>query len=216
MSRLKLQIIIASVLIAVFGFIFYKFFPEIWGDVVYPLAYQDEILKSSQEFKIERNLIAAVIYVESHFNPNAGSGAGAKGLMQLIPSTARGVARQIGMTDYSDAKLLDPATNIRLGSAYLRSAIDSRDGNIDVALVNYNGGPKYAGLYEQSFNRSVLPRETDSYLRKVNGAWEAYDQIYGASWQGPTKPYNSPKQASFVSQLNIKNLITVLFGSSPK
>jgi soluble lytic murein transglycosylase-like protein len=211
--RLKLNLIIFLVLLVAGGFAFYKFFPEIWGDVVYPLEYRDEIIKASNDFGVPRNLIAAVIFTESHFNPNAGSGAGANGLMQLVPGTARGVARQIGMTDYNDSKIFDPATNIRLGTAYLKSSIDSRGGNIDVALANYNAGPKYSGLFQVSLDRSVLPRETQGYLRKVNGTWEAYDKIYGENWEGPTKPFDAPSESSFVSQVNIKNLITVLFGN---
>ncbi len=210
--RKLVQLLMILGILFVGGFVFYKFFPEIWGDVVYPLEYREEILKASDEFDLDRNLIAAIIFTESHFNPDAGSGAGARGLMQLMPPTARGVARQLGMTDYSDSKILDPAINVRLGSAYMRSAIDSRKGNIDVALANYNAGPKYAGLYEISFDRSVLPRETDNYLRKVRGAWEAYDRIYGVNWEGPTKPFNVSSEKNFVSQIDIKNLVNTIFG----
>ncbi|OIP05990.1 hypothetical protein COS66_01520 [Candidatus Berkelbacteria bacterium CG06_land_8_20_14_3_00_43_10] len=210
-KRKKFQIVSVIVLFLLGGFIFYKYFPEIWGDAVYPLAYQDQILTSANEFHLQRNLIAAVIYVESHFNPTAGSGAGARGLMQLMPPTARGVAKQIGITDYTDDKIYDPTINIRLGSAYLRSAIDSRNGNIDVALANYNGGPGVAGNFEIAMDRSTLPRETDRYIRSVKGAWEAYDKIYGTDWQGPTKPFEAPKETSFISQINIKNLLNVFF-----
>lgn len=211
-KRHIVQITIIVVLLFTGAFAFYKFFPEIWGDAVYPLAYQDQIIASANEFHLQRNLIAAVIYCESHFNPNAASGAGAKGLMQLVPGTARGVAKQIGMTNYTDDMIFDPATNIRLGTAYLRGSLDSRGGNIDVALSNYNGGPKAAGNFEIALDRSVLPRETDQYIRSVKAAWQAYDEIYGADWQGPTKPFTAPTQVSFISQINIKNLLTVLFG----
>lgn len=227
----KRRLITWSLILAVFCvgvFIFYKYFPEIWGDIVYPLEYKDEIIKSSEEYHVDRNLIAAVIYTESHFNPNAGSGAGAKGLMQLMPSTARGVARNIGMSDYADSKIFDPAINIRLGTAYLRSAIDSRDGNIDVALSNYNGGPRVAGRFEIAMDRSVLPRETDGYIRKVRSVWDIYEQIYGSNWEGPSKPFKAPSSGggfqaalpqfslptieTFTSKVDIKNLLGVLIG----
>lgn len=211
-SRKIVNLAIILTFLALGVVLVFKYFPEIWGDVVFPLEYRDEITRSAEEFHLDRNLIAAVIYSESHFNPNAGSSAGAKGLMQLIPQTARGVARQIGMTDYADSKIFDPATNIRLGSAYLRSAINSRGGNIDVALANYNGGPKYAGIFQQTLDRSVLPRETDSYIRKVKGVWQSYDQIYGENWEGPRKPFIIPAENSFVEQINIKNLFNIIFG----
>lgn len=214
MNKIRKRITTVGIItiLVILGFGFYKFFPEIWGDIFYPLEFRDEIVSASEEFDIERNLIAAVIFTESHFNPNAGSHAGAKGLMQLIPSTARGVAKNIGLNDYTDSKIFDPAINIRLGTAYLRSAIDSRGGNIDVALVNYNAGPKYAGLFQNTFNRTLIPRETDSYLRKVKSAWEAYDNIYGKDWSGPSKPFTKPENSTFVSQIKIGNLLNVLFG----
>lgn len=212
MKRSHLQIAIFSIALVFSAVIIYRYFPEIWGDVFYPLEYKDEIISASNEFSVEKNLIAAVIFTESHFNPDAGSHAGAKGLMQLIPSTARGVAKQLGIQDYTDDKIFDPKLNIRLGTAYLRSAIDSRGGNIDVALANYNAGPKYAGLFQISLNRSLLPRETDSYLRKVRSAWESYDKIYGPNWEGPMKPFNVPQQSSLFERINLDNLVTLIFG----
>lgn len=211
--RKTLKLIIASIILLIGLIGFYLYFPEIWGDVVYPLEYKDEISKASQEFSVEKNLIAAIIYSESHFNPKAGSHAGAKGLMQLMPATAAGVAKNIGMTDYTLDRIYDPAVNIRLGTAYMRSAIDSRGGNINVALANYNAGPGPAGLYQATNNTAVLPRETSSYIRKVNSAWEAYDRIYGTDWSGPIKPYITTTEQSFVSQINIKNLVRALFGN---
>lgn len=211
--RKTLKLIITGIILLIGLIGFYLYFPEIWGDVVYPLEYKEEIAKASQEFSVEKNLIAAIIYSESHFNPKAGSSAGAKGLMQLMPATAAGVAKNIGMTDYTFDRIYDPAVNIRLGTAYIRSAIDSRGGNINIALANYNAGPGPAGLYQATNNPAVLPRETSSYIRKVNSAWEAYDRIYGTDWSGPIKPYTTTTQQSFVSQINIKNLVQALFGN---
>jgi soluble lytic murein transglycosylase len=209
-KTINILLIVACIILA--GYIFYKYFPQVWGDVVYPLEYKDEILAASNEFHIDRNLIAAVIFVESHFNPQAGSSVGAKGLMQLMPSTARGVAKNIGMTNYNDSMIFDPATNIRLGTAYLRSSIDSRGGNIDVALSNYNGGPSVAGRFQIALDRSLLPRETDAYIRKVKSAKDAYDNIYGVDWEGPTKPFTVDIPESFVDRINIKNIFSSIFG----
>lgn len=210
--RRTINILLILILVFVTGFIFYRYFPQVWGDAIYPLEYKDDILAASNEFHVDRNLIAAVIFVESHYNPQAGSGAGAKGLMQLLPATAKGVAKNIGMTNYTNSMIYDPAVNIRLGTAYLRSSIDSRGGNVDVALANYNGGPSVAGLFQIALDRSLLPRETNSYIRKVKSAKAAYDNIYGPDWEGPTKPFTLQLPESFVSQINIKNIFRGLFG----
>ena len=210
--RKTVNILSFVIVLVISGFLFYRYFPEIWGDVVYPLEYRDEIIKASEDFKLEKNLIAAIIYTESHFNPEAKSGVGASGLMQLMPGTAAGVAKNIGMTDYSPSRIFEPAVNIRLGSAYFRSVLDSRNNNIDVALSNYNGGPGVAGKFQIALDRSVLPRETDGFIRKVKSTWQAYDQVYGSDWQGPTKPFNTPEETSFISVINVKSLLSIFFG----
>lgn len=220
--RTKVNIVLILIVFLITGLGIYWYFPKIFGDVIYPLEYRQAIIDASNEFHIDRNLIAAVIYVESHFNPQAGSGAGARGLMQLIPSTARGVARNIGLTTYTDSQIYDPAINIRLGTAYLRSSLDSRGGNLDVALSNYNGGPGVAGRFQVSLNRNVLPRETDAYIRKVEGAKEAYTRIYGASWtadssedvaDNPFPDFELKMPVSFVDRINIKNIFSSLLGN---
>jgi soluble lytic murein transglycosylase len=221
--RKKINLTIVVILLVLVGFLFYQFFPKIFGDVLYPLEYRQNIIDASNEFHVDRNLIAAVIYVESHFNPNAGSGAGARGLMQLMPSTARGVARNIGLTSYTDGQIYDPAVNIRLGTAYLRSSLDSRGGNLDVALSNYNGGPAVAGAFQVALNRNVLPRETDAYIRKVKDAQQSYTNIYGTDWTAnqdgsnmdtgnPFTDFTIQIPSSFVSQINIKNIFGSLLG----
>lgn len=208
----KIQLAIGLAVMLVIAAIFYKFFPSIWGEAVYPLEYKDEILAASKEFNVDRNLIAAVIYSESHFNPNAGSGAGARGLMQLMPATARGIAAQIKLTDYIDSALTNPKTNIRLGTAYLKQQLDKYGGDVGAALAHYNGGPAAGGNYAAG-RRDLLPRETQNYTRNVQSVKAMYDQIYGPDWSGGTLPFSPPPQAPTVVQIfRLDNLINILFG----
>lgn len=152
--------------------------PSIWGDLVYPLRYQEEILRSSTEFNLPPSLVAGVIFTESHFNPQATSRVGARGLMQLMPATAAGIAQRLEDPNFTPDKLYDPATNIRYGSYYLRNLLDRYNGDIDVALAGYNGGPGVAGRYAISRD-APIPLETSGFIVKVKRARDTYSKIYG-------------------------------------
>lgn len=152
--------------------------PVIWGDLVYPLKYQDLILQESKEFNVPPTLIAGVIYTESHFNPDATSPIGARGLMQIMPATAAGIAARLSDTSYTADKLFDPATNIRYGTYYLRNLLDRFNNDTDVILVAYNGGAAAANRYQVSHDASI-PLETSAYVVKVKRARDAYAQLYG-------------------------------------
>ena len=104
-------------------------------------TYQAEITAAAKKYNLPEKLITSVIKQESNFNASATSAAGASGLMQLMPATAR----YLGVSDR-----FDPAQNIMGGAKYLRQMLDQFDNNVETALAAYNAGPgnvkKYGGI----------------------------------------------------------------------
>jgi soluble lytic murein transglycosylase len=88
----------------------------------------------------EKAFVFSLIRQESNFDPDMRSGAGARGMMQLMPGTAQGLARSLGVS-YSPERLDDPAYNVRLGTAYLDNILDRFDGSYVMAAAAYNAGP---------------------------------------------------------------------------
>lgn len=167
--------------------------PGIIGVAVYPLNYKEIIKSYAAQRGLNPNLMAGLIYVESGFNPHAGSPAGARGLMQIMPQTGASIAAKIG-EPYTADTLWDPEKNIKLGSWYLKFLIDKYHGDINLALIAYNGGVALADRYSASGGKLVLNPETGSYSAKVNAAKEIYDRIYGAWWEEKPPPPPNPVQ----------------------
>ncbi|MGE4352228.1 MAG: lytic transglycosylase domain-containing protein [Bdellovibrionales bacterium] len=98
----------------------------------------------------ELALTHALIRQESQFKADAGSPVGARGLMQLMPGTARDVAKKLGMTYRSD-RLIDPNYNVKLGTYFIQKQIDNFDGSYILALAGYNAGPRRARQWVEMF-----------------------------------------------------------------
>jgi hypothetical protein len=114
----------------------------------------DSIKRAARKYNLPEKLIASVIQAESNFQVDAISPAGAQGLMQLMPATAK----ELGVDDPFDAR-----QNIDGGAGYLRQMLDRFGGDVRLALAAYNAGP---GTVEK-FNGNVPYRETQNYIERV-------------------------------------------------
>jgi soluble lytic murein transglycosylase-like protein len=121
-------------------------------------AYEEIIQEAAAEFRLDPNLIRAVMQTESAFHPYAVSRAGAEGLMQLMPA----LADEMGVTDS-----FDPRDNIMGGARYLKRLLDYHNGNLDLALASYNAGPGNVERYG-----GIPPfRETRKYVKTIKALY---------------------------------------------
>ncbi len=180
-SLLLMLALITSVVLAVMDFL-----PEIMGSVdkmTYPLEYEEEINSASEEFSVPKEIICAVIYVESSFDKDATSHVGARGLMQIMPSTFEDINKAL-KTDYSEDDLYDPAVNIRAGSYYL-SYLYKLLGDWELVHAAYNAGigNVWSWLENEEYASdgklvNIPFEETEKYLEKIEIAKEKYKELY--------------------------------------
>jgi len=131
------------------------------------------IVRESRRNGIDPLLTAAIIQVESHFDPFATSGAGAMGLMQLMPPTARWLLEKDGDAANDrlrPAVLFNPVLNVSLGTAYLAQLLQRFDGDLTTALIAYNAGP---GVARSLRRGSHAWRRLEGYPRNVLTAWRS-------------------------------------------
>ncbi len=141
----------------------------------FPLAYYDELLTGAKNQQVDLAWVYGITRQESAFMHSVSSHAGALGLMQLMPSTGRYVARRIGMRIKSNADILKVENNVMLGTAYLKQMLDSFDGNYMLATAAYNAGPGRAkrwaaenGCLPTDVWVELIPfSETRTYVRRV-------------------------------------------------
>ncbi len=108
-------------------------------EITLPLKHEDIIRQQSAEKALDPALVAAIIYEESRFRDQT-SHAGARGLMQITPDTAKFIARDSGGTEFEQADLATPQVNISYGTYYLRYLMGRYDGNEELAIAAYNAG----------------------------------------------------------------------------
>jgi soluble lytic murein transglycosylase len=147
-------------------------------DLLYPRPYDAEVRDASRRTGLPDELIYAIIRQESLYRADAGSSAGALGLMQLLPATARTTARKAGLPEPTRSQLLQPAVNVPLGSSYLAGLLERFDGETALATAGYNAGPNAAKrwlppepLDLDVWAENIPFNETRSYVQRV--AWHA-------------------------------------------
>ena len=159
--------------------------PLVYWRILFPEPYWDTIKAESAKNNLDPYLVASLIRQESEFNPSAVSYANAWGLMQLEPSAGRAMAREEGMTHFETFQLLDPETNIRLGTRYLRHTLDHFGGVQEYALAAYNAGDsrvvdwEAAGPYHgmDEFIESIPFTQTREYVEAILRNIETYRAI---------------------------------------
>ena len=159
-------------------------------DVSHPSPFIETVRRESVRYGVPEHWIYAIMRQESRFIHDISSSAGAVGLMQLLPITARQTARRQGLNRPSRGDLVTASVNIRLGVAYFKQLLDSMNGNPVFALAGYNAGPRNSKLWQNSSRVSdpaiwveTIPfTETRNYLKKILFNFVIYESIHSSSY----------------------------------
>jgi soluble lytic murein transglycosylase len=141
---------------------------------------------SADEFEVDPNLVRGLMAAESGGDPDARSPAGAVGLLQLMPATAREQAERLGLKDYREGRLPEPALNIRLGTSYLARLLRRFEGEEAFALASYNAGATPVRRWRERAPdlsaRAVILREgyeeTRTHMERVFLYRDEYRRLY--------------------------------------
>jgi soluble lytic murein transglycosylase len=143
----------------------------------YPLRYRAIVTGHARNYRLDPALLAAVIYAESKFHADAKSQSGAIGLMQLLPSTADGIALHTGGSKFRHDDLYNPEINVRYGAWYLRHLLDKYDDE-RTALAAYNAGQNNVDRWLAS-GSGIRFSETRAYVARVEDLKETYRDVWG-------------------------------------
>jgi len=159
------------------GFIYLQHTEPPWyARLWYPLRYSTNVRVYAREDNLDPALLAAVIESESKFNPDARSDAGAIGLMQLTPATAKGIAQYTGGSRFRIADLTNPDINIRYGAWYLGHLL-AKYGDERLALAAYNAGQDNVDRWQRD-HVGIQFGETKDYVAKVERLKKIYRRAY--------------------------------------
>jgi soluble lytic murein transglycosylase len=160
--------------------------PDALRRLIFPTPYSDAALAYAREYDIDPRALYALLRQESLFNPGALSWAGARGLGQIMPATAQGIAQNLKLEGFQETDLFRPALSIRFGAFYLSRQLDMMRGSLHGALSAYNGGPgnaqRWAGgaavTDPDTFTEGIDYPETRGYVKLVYGYYGAYKRLY--------------------------------------
>jgi soluble lytic murein transglycosylase len=163
--------------------------PPYFGHIRYGLYYSDLVIPDAQTNEFDPLFIFSVVRQESLFEGFINSNAGARGLMQIIPTTGAQVVTQLGWpVNYDDKDLYRPDVSIALGAYYLDKNRDLLNGDLYAALAAYNGGPgnslqwkELSGEDPDLFLESVRFEETRNYIRNIYEIYVIYKRLYGVA-----------------------------------
>ena len=156
-------------------------------DQRFPMPFRDTVVRRSQAINLDPSYVYGLIRQESRFIMDARSGVGASGLMQVMPATARWTAKKIGLDGFTIEQLNDRETNITIGTAYLKLALDDLGGSMAMAAAAYNAGPGRPRTWRGQSGGHTLEAaiwaenvpfsETRDYVKKVLSNATSYAAI---------------------------------------
>jgi soluble lytic murein transglycosylase len=160
--------------------------PAIYWHLLFPQPYWKELVADAGNSGLDPYLVASLIRHESEFNATAVSPMSAYGLMQLLPSVGKSIAKKRGIKKFSTAQLLDPSVNLELGTTNLKQVLDRFGGQVEYALAAYNAGdtPVRQWLASndykdvQEFVESIPYTETRDYVQAILRNREMYRALY--------------------------------------
>ena len=170
--------------------------------IIFPLTYWDSIKRNAKIYDLDPYVVAALIAQESTFDANARSSANAWGLMQIVPTTGKRLARELRIPRFRTSMLTIGDTNIRLGTLYFKRLIDQFGGTY-YALASYNAGENRVvrwkaerpGMDEDEFIDDIPFPETQNYVKRILGTAEDYRHLYGEG-EGRPRPTSTMKATS--------------------
>ncbi|MBW1708655.1 MAG: transglycosylase SLT domain-containing protein [Deltaproteobacteria bacterium] len=153
---------------------------------LYPLSYLEHAHREAKNYGLDPALILAIIRAESYYNPQITSYSNAIGLMQILPSTGRTIARHINLPSFKVDDLFEPEANISLGTWYLAALLKEFNGQVPLALAAYNAGPfnakrwiKQSGNVDlEEFIDQIPFDQTRRYVKKILAYYYIYHLLY--------------------------------------
>ena len=153
--------------------------PPWYARLWYPLRYSTNVRVYASQDHLDPALLAAVIETESKFDATARSDAGAVGLMQLTPNTAKGIAQYTGGSQFRISDLTNPDINMRYGAWYLGHLLTHYNGNEKLALAAYNAGEDNVDRWQRE-HVGIQFSETKDYVNKVERLKKIYRRTYAS------------------------------------
>lgn len=152
----------------------------------YPMGNRGSVSRHLGDFEVDEGHIYSIMREESRFQPEIVSTAGAIGLMQIIPPTAKATAKALGIGAFETSMLYNPRTNILLGMAYFKKVLDEFGGNSTYAIASYNAGPhnvaswkrRNGHLDDDEFVEEIPFLETRRYVKRVLRSYGVYASLY--------------------------------------
>lgn len=185
--------------------------PEDLWRLAYPQGFWPNITSSAKKYGLDPYFVAAIIREESQFRPDAVSPAGARGVMQVMPSTGEWIARNTGISGFERSRLFEAETNISLGAWYLAHLMKKFNGSLTLVSASYNAGPepvmawsaRPGGTADPAVFVEMIPyAETRGYVKKVLRNYAEYRRLYGTAGQAMLSPAGYQGKAGVPSALH--------------